>query len=402
MSNSDLSKALVKDFRVIHGKLFSGLVNKFGAGYIQEIEDAIQNAFLKALKTWKADQLPRNQEGWLFVVAKNDVMNQIKKSKNRDLQLPLAHAAEEEGALEDLRLKTLLFLAMSEDLSYLAKVLFILKNVFGLSIREISECTLLSEDAVYKNVGRARKHLLSLAEVTRFEGVFEQAGPEDIKIVEEALYAVFTIGFDSFKEKAPIVDDDLCTEALAIGRLLLNTYQKASTHNLLALFCFHLARIPAKISDNQLVPFFDQDRTLWSKELIDLGFHFLQEPQQVDPYYLEALITSKHMTSTRHDERHWLDVARLYELWQNHSSSPLVKLNHCYCLNQAGRYQEALHMLEELEEQLPEQHFYFSLVKAEVLKKDQASTSNEMIRELLDQMGQQIRRDFLNQKLSTD
>lgn len=38
------------NYRVLYGKLFSGLLSQFGINYVSEIEDAIQNSFLKSLK----------------------------------------------------------------------------------------------------------------------------------------------------------------------------------------------------------------------------------------------------------------------------------------------------------------------------------------------------------------
>jgi len=72
------------NYRALYGKLFSGLLNQFGANYISEIEDAIQNSFLKSLKIWKQKDVPNNKENWLFIVALNDLLNQIKRQKENN------------------------------------------------------------------------------------------------------------------------------------------------------------------------------------------------------------------------------------------------------------------------------------------------------------------------------
>ncbi|MEM7511839.1 MAG: sigma-70 family RNA polymerase sigma factor, partial [Bacteroidota bacterium] len=168
MKNDSLENTLSANFRVYHGKLFSALLDRFGTVYVQEVEDALQNAFLKAVKSWKPDRVPQNPEGWLYTVAKNDLLNEMKKMKRQPLEGATSDR-HDSAPLEDLRLKTLLFLAMNEELSYSAKVLFILKNVFGLHVREISESTLLSEEAIYKQVSRARKKLLGTSSVDLFD-----------------------------------------------------------------------------------------------------------------------------------------------------------------------------------------------------------------------------------------
>ena len=400
MKNDSLEKALSANFRLYYGKLYSALLDRFGTAYVQEIEDALQNAFLKAIKTWKPDRVPQNPEGWLYTVAKNDLLNQIKKMK-RQSQESILSEDKGSGPIEDLRLKTLLFLAMKEELSYAAKVLFILKNVFGLHVREISESTLLSEEAIYKQVSRARKKLLDSSSVDLFETTFERVQEEHLALVEETLHAVFTIGFDTFDEKvASIMNEDVCVEALALTRLLHDTYQLPSTQNLLALICFHLARIPARIENGGLVPLQQQKKEKWNQELIGLGFQFLTKPVDFDPYYLEALITSKHMMTDSFDQTHWEDIVGLYKFWLGHLESPLLKLNLSYGLHQAGRREEAMVILNELKGQLPEDHFYLSVVRAEIQQASASSESREILQGLVENMNQQARKEFLLNKIN--
>ena len=70
-----------KNYRALYGKLFAALLNKFGADYISEIEDAIHNSLLKSLKIRSQNTILKNMETWLFIVARNDLLNHIKKDK---------------------------------------------------------------------------------------------------------------------------------------------------------------------------------------------------------------------------------------------------------------------------------------------------------------------------------
>ncbi len=144
-------------YRTFYGKLFSALLSQFGTNHVSEIEDAIQNSFYRSLKGWKANKIPDNKGNWLFIVARNDVLNQIKKGIRLQSASYFKADDETENPNEDLRLKTILFLSKCRNVSSKAKVLFILKNIFGLHIKEIGECTLLSQDAIYKSINRARK-----------------------------------------------------------------------------------------------------------------------------------------------------------------------------------------------------------------------------------------------------
>nr|WP_321356322.1 sigma-70 family RNA polymerase sigma factor [uncultured Draconibacterium sp.] len=386
-------------YRLFYGKLFSALASQFGLGYVNQIEDAIQNAFLKSLKIWKPNQMPDNKENWLYIVARNDVINQIQKATKVTSESIIATVDENETVESDLRLQTILLFSSSTRISTQTKVVFILKNIFGLSVREIAVSTLLSQDAIYKSIKRAKKNLqLEFANqpIVEFPG---KATQKEVSIVEEILYAVFNIGFDSFDEKIQsIVNDDLCLEALSLVRLLFEKYKYNSTRNLLALFCFHIARIPAKVNNGKLVSFFRQDKTQWDKKLINLAFYYLQKPGQMNKFYIEALIVSKYMTANLYDVEHWNDVVKLYRLLANIDNSPIVKLNLCYALHKAKQEGEALELLDKIEKEFPDKHVYFSLVKADILRKMDSKQSEKIMETVLNQIDQTIRKEYLLEK----
>jgi len=384
------------NYRASYGKLFSALVNQFGVNNVNEIEDAIQNSFLKSLKSWNPKQIPNNKENWLYIVARNDVINQIKKKNKATSEFIFTKTEESRTAKNDLRLQTILFIASSKNISTQAKVIFILKNIFGLHIREIGESTLLNQDAIYKSIKRAKKSLQLEFKDKQIDSILKEVTQNEISIVEEILYAVFNIGFDSFNEKIKsIVNEDLCLEALSIVKLLFNEYKQDSTRNLLALFCFHIARISAKVSNGKLISFFEQDKTNWNKELIDLGFYYLHKPKKLDKFHIEALIISKYITASSYNIEHWNDIIRLYELLIKYTNSPIVKLNFCYCLHKARRTNEALELLENIKNELPNEHIYYSLVKANILKETNPKESDKLISSVVNKLNHTIRKEYL-------
>jgi len=400
---NETSSVVESSYRTFYGKLFSALFSQFGANYVSEIEDAIQNSFYKSLKSWKPNQVPNNKENWLFIVARNDVLNQIKKGSRLNSETHFKANEEAENPNEDLRLKTILFLSKSKNVSSKVKVIFILKNIFGLHIREISECTLLSQDAIYKSINRAKKDFQKATKDANFDLTFEQVTENEIVIIEEILYAVFNIGFDSFNEKnKSIINEDLCLEALSLAKILSDKFEQITTKNLLALFCFHLARIPAKVIDNKIISFFEQDKTNWNNDFIKLGFHYLEKPEKLNKYYVEALITSKHMTDTKNDIQHWNEIIKLYQLLLSISNSPIMKLNLCYCFSKAQRIDEAKELLEIVENELPNEHIYLSLVKANIIKNKKTLESEKIIEKVLKNINQKIRREYILENMSTD
>lgn len=385
------------NYRAIYGKLFSGLLNQFGTNYVSEIEDAIQNSFLKSLKIWNQNNVPNNKENWLFIVARNDVLNQIKKQKeNPNFSVEQFEDTSPTSNETDLRLQTIIFISALENVSNQAKILFVLKNIFGLSILEISDSTLINQEAIYKSINRTKKNIQLEFNGNNIDLNSITANQKVISIIEEIFYAVFNIGFDSFSEKTEnIVNEDLCLEAFALTKLLCNQYQSDSTSNLLALFCFHIARIPAKIDNGKLISFFNQNREKWNKELFNLGFHYLKKPKEISKLYLEAIIVSKYMSISEFTQNDWIDVLKLYEMMQKVSQSPIVKLNYCFCLSKIGKTEKALDILSEIEKELPNEHIYFSLVKAKILKELNPKESDNLFILVMNKMNQKIRKEYL-------
>jgi len=392
-----MSSNLEINYRALYGKLFSGLLNQFGTNYVSEIEDAIQNSFLKSLKVWTKNNVPNNKENWLFIVARNDVLNQIKKRKeNHNFYVEQVEDTLSISHETDLRLQTIIFIASLENVSNQAKILFTLKNIFGLSVAEISDSTLINQEAIYKSINRTKKNIQLEFNGNTVDLNTISANQRAIAIAEEIFYAVFNIGFDSFSEKTEnIINEDLCLEAFALTKFLLSQYPSDSTSNLLALFCFHIARIPAKIDDGKLISFFNQNREKWNKELLNLGFYYLKKPKEISKFYLESVIMSKYISISQLTQNDWNDIVKLYELMQQVSQSPIVKLNYCFCLSKMGKTDDALMILSKIEKELPNEHIYFSLVKAKILKEINPKESDDLFISAMNKMNQKIRKEYL-------
>ena len=394
---SELEKiALELNYRVLYGKTFTALLKQFGPQFTSDIEDAVQNAFVRLMKSWGSSKPPEKLDAWLFITAKNDLLNQLKRTINKEDLASLDSKSASAQDPQDLRLASLLYIADLAQISEQAKSLFFLKNIFGLGVHEISQALLIGQEAIYKSSKRAATAIAQSSHSLEHHQASEQA----IALVETILLAVFNMGFDSFDpKKESLVDEDLCLEAMALTQQLLQINPQPSTHHLLSLMCFHLARLEARLTDQRFVAFFDQDRSKWNKELIQLGFHHLKKPDKLNRYYLEALIISKYMGTKSYDAAFWHELIELYELLYQQQPSPIVQLNLCYALFMAKRVEEALVNLQSLENILPKDHTYLKLVKAEVLSKQNKEASNSLIDELAESLSQEVRRDFLKNKL---
>lgn len=386
------------NYRTLYGKLFSVLLKRFGVTHISEIEDAIQNSFLKYLKIRKQNNIPKNIENWLFIVARNDLLNIIKRKQKEDYNFSIELTEDEkvEPYETDLRLQTILFISSLNSLSTQSKIIFILKNIFGLSMLEIRESTLINQEAIYKSINRTKKKLNIDLNCKKIEINSVPVNQKTISIVEEILYAVFNIGFDSFSEKTEnIVNKDLCLESFVLTRLLYNKFNYISTSNLLAVLFFHISRIPAKINNGKLISFFNQNRDKWNKKLLTMAFHHIKKPQNNNKYYIEAIIISKYMSKKDFSLKDWTEISYLYEMMLEISQSPIVRLNYSFCLSKIGKKDKAMNILSEVQNQLPDHHLYFSLVKAIITKESNPKESHDIILTLSNKMNQKIRKEYL-------
>ena len=82
-------------FRHEYGRLVAVLSRRVEAQYIEVIEDAVQSAVMTALESWTIAGQPDNQSAWLFRVAHNNLMGELRQRTRRRRIL-------EENAKEDI------------------------------------------------------------------------------------------------------------------------------------------------------------------------------------------------------------------------------------------------------------------------------------------------------------
>src|SRR5437667_10262287 len=71
------------------------LSRRVGVQHIESVEDAVQSALMTALESWTIAGLPDNPSAWLFRVAHNNLMGELRQRTRRRRIL-------EENAKEDI------------------------------------------------------------------------------------------------------------------------------------------------------------------------------------------------------------------------------------------------------------------------------------------------------------
>ncbi|MCU1244485.1 MAG: polymerase sigma-70 factor, subfamily [Acidobacteria bacterium] len=333
-------------FRREAGKMVAYLGGIVGLGRLDLAEDVVQDTLCRALESWSIGGLPDNPSAWLMRVARNRAIDLLRRDHQfRDFTPELTHLLRlrealpgEEAAFEreirDDQLR-MMFSLCHPELSSEARVTLILKTLCGFSVSEIAHALLLNEDSVEKRLGRARK-------LFRVSGrLVELTNPSEIaprlEAVHQAIYLLFNEGYHGSSAE-PTVRQELCFEAIHLTLLLSEHPEgdRPKTHALLALLCFHAARLPGRLDDDGgLIQLEMQDRSLWDHDLIGRGFVALGRSatgSELSEYHLEAAIASLHSVATTYAATDWPQIVELYDSLLRLRPSPIVALNRAIAL----------------------------------------------------------------------
>lgn len=345
-------------FRTEYGRLVARLSRRVGVRHIESIEDAVQVALAKALESWPRSSVPDSPSAWLFRVALNHLIGEL-RTRNRRQALAAEMAADFEaehmadiplhGDVRDDLLR-MLFACCDEAIAPESQLVFALKVLCGFDVREIAERLFVTEANVYKRLTRARARLsdadFELSDLTQLQLAHR------LPAVRSILYLLFTEGYlSSHAENA--IRRDLCDDAIRLtGELALHSVSATpETFALLALMHLHRARLPARSdAGGGLILLEEQDRSLWDANDIHLGLSWLAQSAQGDVfsrYHAEAGIAAEHCLASSFGETRWERIVECYELLNSQAPSALHTLNHALALAECRSPLAGLTLLEK-------------------------------------------------------
>src|SRR5262249_22477549 len=120
-------------------------------------------------------------------------------------------------------------------------------------------------------------------------------------------------------DSAAGIDEALCSESLRLVRLLTEDtrWTSPAAEALRALFCFHIARSPARRADDGgLLLLHEQDRARWDPALFEEGFRYLARSSRGDElsrFHLEAGIAACHAKAASYAGTDWAQIVELYD-----------------------------------------------------------------------------------------
>ncbi|HLY76086.1 MAG TPA: sigma-70 family RNA polymerase sigma factor [Planctomycetota bacterium] len=336
-------------FRHEAGKMVATLVRILGLRNVDLAEDVVQDALLRALEVWKYRGVPENPSAWLFQAARNRAVDVLRRRKLQDqasrrLSRSLASPVDDHGVRDDqLRMMSS---CAHPSLPSEGQVTVILKFLCGFSVTEIAQAFLTSEAAIEKRLARAKETL------KRSAGPL-QLDRERLDSIHQALYLLFSEGYHG-SHPVRSVREELCAEAIRLGTFLTEHPSTATpaTFALLGLMCLHAARLPSRIDDaGSLILLEAQDRSRWSRPLIDRGYLFLNHSaagEELTAFHLEAGIAALHAEAPSFRETDWPGILKLYTHLYGLRPTPIVALNRAIALGRVAGPEPALRELEKI------------------------------------------------------
>jgi RNA polymerase sigma-70 factor (ECF subfamily) len=300
-------------------------------------EEALHDAFAAAAEQWPRDGVPANPRAWLISVGRFKAIDAIRRRARFDASLGTlaeqldADVADPPGRddedIEDDRLR-LIFTCCHPALTAEARVALTLREVCGLTTEEIAHAFLTAPSTVAQRIVRAKAKIRDARIPYRVPSRTDL--PDRLDTVFHVIYLVFNEGY-SASSGASLMRHDLSSEAIRLGRLLVDLLPEPEAVGLLALMLLHESRRTARTSAaGELILLPDQDRTLWNQEQITEGAALVQRvlsSHRVGPYTLQAAIAAVHAEARTAAATDWAQIVRLYDALVQATPSPVVELN---------------------------------------------------------------------------
>jgi len=357
-------------FRLEYAKMTAVLCRHFGLQHIETAEDIVSETFLKATELWEVKGVPENPTAWLYTVAKNKTKDYLKRQTIFETQVTGALKADSSTIAPDFDFQqqtiadsqlAMIFAVCNPANAPEAQICLALQILCGFSVQEIAHAFLAKPATIKKRLLRARANLRN--DHFQIRVLQEATIQARLDTVLSTLYLLFNEGYFSISNNQ-LIRKDLCSEAIRLTLLLTENPLTNTTeaNALLALMCYQSSRLDARANDaGETILFEEQDKSLWSAELIDKGNYYLVNActgAEVSKYHLEAGIAYWHTTPTATNK--WEHILQLYNQLLLIAYSPMTALNRTFALAKVYGHERAIAEAEAL--QLTDNPHYHALL----------------------------------------
>jgi RNA polymerase sigma-70 factor, ECF subfamily len=320
-------------------------------------EEAVQDAYVQALRTWARDGVPDRPGAWLTTVARRGALNAMRRRQTLATKLPLLLEPEDfempepdTDAIPDDRLR-LIFTCCHPALAQEARVALTLRLVCGVATPDIAHAFLVAEATMAARLTRAKKKIAA-ARIPYAVPSTEELS-ERVDAVLTVIHLLYATGHTAHSGEA-LVRDELTGRALDLARmlrLLLPADREAA--GLLALLLVHDARRGTRTdAHGRLLRLEEQDRSAWDRELIAEADQLVVAALGSGPpgrFTLQAAIAALHAQAPSYAETDWPQILTLYDELLRIWPSPVVALNRAVAVSMVEGPEVALAEVDALD-----------------------------------------------------
>ncbi|MGA0567626.1 RNA polymerase sigma factor [Rathayibacter sp. KR2-224] len=332
-------------------------------GDLDEAEEAVQDAYAKALETWPAAGIPASPGAWLTTTAKRRALDLKRRADVSRRALPkLADPDEraaasgsplgsddEDSPVADDRLR-LIFTCCHPALAFDSRVALTLRMVCGLSTAEVARAFLVSEPTMAARITRAKRKISEAGIPYRLPAA-DDIG-ERIDGVLDVVHLVYATGHTA-PTGAELIRRELSERGIELAELLRRLLPgDADVAGLLSLVYLTEARRAARTdADGAEILLDQQDRRRWDHLWIEHGLDLLAvatEAPRPGRFTLLAAIAAVHDCSPSWELTDWRRIVGLYDTLRAIWPSPVVELNRAIAIGFARGPEEAVPLLDAL------------------------------------------------------
>jgi predicted RNA polymerase sigma factor len=283
-------------------------------------EDALADAFERALRTWPSQGVPGNPDAWLLTVARNRLRDEWKSARvQRAVPLDavpdtLAHIDDVDAdAIPDRRLELMLVCA-HPAIDRATHTPLMLNTVLGFTAEQVARAFSMPAPTMATRLVRVKKRIKAARIPFRIPDLADL--PARMASVLEAVYGAYVIDWATGPQTR-----QLPSEALHLAEVLTTLVpDDPEARGLAALIELSAARAPARVdADGRFVPLADQDPALWNRELIGRAHEHLRIAHargQLGRFQLEAAIQAVHCARERDGMTDWATLLTLHRILQ--------------------------------------------------------------------------------------
>ncbi len=305
-------------------------------------EEAMHEAFAWAVTHWAEQGIPQAPRAWLVSTGRFKAIDILRRRgrfeelapeiASRFEEVASSNAAKADQEIEDDRLR-LIFTCCHPAIDPMVQVPLTLREVCGLTTEEVASAFLTAPATMAQRIVRGKAKIRDAGIPFVIPSATDL--PERLESVLAVVYLVFNEGY-SASSGDTVLRTDLSSEAIRLGRLLVELLPDPEALGLLALMLLQESRRKARATaDGEIILLENQNRLLWDRALITEGQAIVERAlstRRFGSYTVQAAIAAAHANASSADKTDWPQIVALYDVLFSIHPSPVVELNRAVAL----------------------------------------------------------------------